>query len=257
MTLARLVILHARIVKALVAAILKYLRKQRAKKLDRQQWNQMLATIYPFVEEARRESSRLAREFYDQQREKHVNDDDSSEWYVNIPQSDGEQRKFQFPVQLAPYKIQWFIEAMEPEYEKFSKEDANDKAEASFVARVEKEIRGGGRRTTLYAVQDDPKALGWARVQGGAESCAWCAMLISRGPVYKSKETASFKAHPHCDCEVMPVFDKKNWEGKDAYEAVLHAWTEHTRGYKNTKDRVNAFRRYLDRGDDTPQRIAA
>jgi len=45
----------------------------------------------------------------------------------------------------------------------------------------------------------------WARVPSGAETCAWCIMLASRGAVYHSKELAQLgtngkKYHGHCDC---------------------------------------------------------
>lgn len=47
--------------------------------------------------------------------------------------------------------------------------------------------------------------LAWARVPSGAETCAWCRMLASRGAVYRSKELAQLgtngkKYHGHCDC---------------------------------------------------------
>ena len=53
-----------------------------------------------------------------------------------------------------------------------------------------------GRDTIMQEVQRDPKAQGWARVTSG-EPCAFCAMLASRGPVYK-EESVDFQAHDHC-----------------------------------------------------------
>lgn len=45
---------------------------------------------------------------------------------------------------------------------------------------------------------------GWARQLTGAESCAFCAMLVSRGAVY-SRKTADFQTHNHCDCTATLV----------------------------------------------------
>nr|DAI20908.1 MAG TPA: minor capsid protein [Caudoviricetes sp.] len=48
--------------------------------------------------------------------------------------------------------------------------------------------------------------------------CGFCAMLASRGPVYKSSESAGIRAdryHDHCFCTCVAVFTSKHWEGKD------------------------------------------
>jgi hypothetical protein len=63
----------------------------------------------------------------------------------------------------------------------------------------------GGRDELLGQVKRDRAALGWQRV-GGADPCAFCAMLISRGPVY-TKSSATFEAHASCGCTAEPVFN--------------------------------------------------
>lgn len=67
-------------------------------------------------------------------------------------------------------------------------------------------VLNGERDTILQAVEEDPQALGWMRVSGG-DPCAFCAMLLSRGAVYKSEETASFEAHDHCQCGAEPFYE--------------------------------------------------
>lgn len=52
--------------------------------------------------------------------------------------------------------------------------------------------------------------LGWARVPSGADTCAFCRMLASRGAVYTSEARAKFgksgrKYHGKCDCGVVVV----------------------------------------------------
>lgn len=62
----------------------------------------------------------------------------------------------------------------------------------------------GGRLTVVETVQRDEQALGWARAASG-RACHFCAMLASRGPVYR-EETVGFQAHDHCSCGVEPVY---------------------------------------------------
>lgn len=68
-------------------------------------------------------------------------------------------------------------------------------------------VLNGGRDTVLGSVRADPVALGWVRVTDG-DPCAFCVTLASRGPVFKSEETASFQAHDHDQCTARPVFEE-------------------------------------------------
>lgn len=64
-----------------------------------------------------------------------------------------------------------------------------------------------GRDTIVRNVVRDPWRPRWARVPSGAETCAFCLMLASRGPVYLSEESAGRmrKYHGHCDCVPTPI----------------------------------------------------
>lgn len=56
---------------------------------------------------------------------------------------------------------------------------------------------------------------GWARQLTGAESCAFCAMLVSRGAVY-SRKTVNFQTHNHCDCTATLVRESgDDYPGKE------------------------------------------
>jgi len=91
-----------------------------------------------------------------------------------------------------------------------------------------------GRDTIMDNVRSDPRAVGWAR-EGSGEECAFCAMLISRGPVYK-EETVDFEAHDHCVCFGTPVYD------------MAAGWSDQAREYSDmwsqTGD-LNGFRSAL------------
>lgn len=79
-------------------------------------------------------------------------------------------------------------------------------AKAATLAAGKRHVLNGGREAIVAAVQADDKAHGWARVSDGAP-CAFCAMLVSRGPVYRSRGTADFKAHDRCGCGIRPFFE--------------------------------------------------
>lgn len=122
-----------------------------------------------------------------------------------------------------------------------------------------REVEMGARRQIIGAVKTDPApqtVKGWARVATGRETCAWCLMLISRGPDYLSagnagidlddetvvdlwqeagmdlgkfrEETVEFieQWHAGCDCLVVPVFDKANWPGMAAQKEAERLWIE-------------------------------
>lgn len=108
------------------------------------------------------------------------------------------------------------------------------------VAVVERHARMPSREVVTDAADavDEYRGakIGWARVLTGVESCGFCQMLVSRGPVYRSEQTASRiggsqKAyHDHCDCETVLVRDGEDWEGREEYERLEQVWMQSTVG---------------------------
>jgi len=149
------------------------------------------------------------------------------------------------------------------------------------------------------AKPDNRSVLGWARVATGRETCAWCLMLVSRGAEFPGKDTRWYleaatagiglddetvidlfnesggdlekfredteeyieEWHVGCDCLVVPVFDIKNWPGRDAAQRAQQLWIEagleateliksgKSRTKNDNKETLNALRRRLDRGE--------
>ncbi|MEU3350252.1 hypothetical protein [Streptomyces sp. NPDC037389] len=103
-----------------------------------------------------------------------------------------------------------------------------------------------GRRTIERAARKDPAALGWARVTEGP-CCAFCAVLIIRGPVYADQRTAETKNggdpyHDRCDCHAEPVFKGRTWEPTPEaveWEALYNSATRGT----YSEETMRAFRR--------------
>ena len=67
--------------------------------------------------------------------------------------------------------------------------DALSRALTSTLGGMGRHVENAGRHAMMDAVSQDPSAGGWSRASAG-NPCSFCAMLISRGPVYKSKKTA-------------------------------------------------------------------
>lgn len=97
-------------------------------------------------------------------------------------------------------------------------------AEAMSASAAMRHALNGGRDTIVNTVRADRTALGWARATSGSP-CAFCAMLASRGPVYKTETTGGFQAHDHCSCAVEPVYRRDaDWPaGGRRYQEI---WNE-------------------------------
>ncbi|WP_144722234.1 hypothetical protein [Cellulosimicrobium sp. TH-20] len=77
-------------------------------------------------------------------------------------------------------------------------------AQAATLRMTKRLVLNGGREALVEAARRDRDALGFARVSDGGP-CAFCAMLVGRGPVY-SGATVGFQAHDGCGCVPRPVF---------------------------------------------------
>lgn len=82
-----------------------------------------------------------------------------------------------------------------------------------------------------------------ARVPMGGETCTFCAMLASRGFVYRSAKLAGEGDHFHnnCRCKVIPGFDGMSVQGYDPNE-WLERWRELDRldGMSYAEDAIKA-----------------
>lgn len=59
--------------------------------------------------------------------------------------------------------------------------------------------------------------------------CGFCAMLASRGPAYKTSESAGLRVdrfHENDFCTIVPVFTSKNWEGKEQHKEFERVYNE-------------------------------
>lgn len=100
------------------------------------------------------------------------------------------------------------------------------------------------------------RRVGYARVLSGKESCAFCAMLASRGPVY-SEDTVvrrrdGRRYHDNCDCVAVLVVHGQPWEGQAEYEALEQAWRTHA----GSKDQFKNWSRAVSGGKVDPRKYS-
>lgn len=291
-------------------------------------WLLFLRAIYPEVKQRYEESAALAREFYDFERSRQRPDLARNDVFLeeltfekfvadmtpvrekmsreNARESDVAQVALQVTREVENGGRRQIIHAVEDDpLEPLPDVDVSEPAESGGYVDVRERIRrlNLDRYSSWEEGDDlpDPErdrpppdsrpVVGWARIATGRETCAWCLMLISRGPVYRSAESAGldlddesveemFAAgedvrehmdqwHPGCDCKVVPVYDKQNWPGFEEWKRAEDLWIEASReaedliasGDSRTTSRyretLNALRRRLDRGEIDPRVYAA
>lgn len=124
-------------------------------------------------------------------------------------------------------------------------QQARDESFVESSGAASRQVLTGGRQSLLTLLEEDPQVRGWIRVTDG-DPCAFCAMLASRGPVYKDQDTAGFEAHDHCACTVEPVYyTDALWPGRAAEFRRL--WREHIEGRYSGAEARREWRRVYER----------
>lgn len=127
--------------------------------------------------------------------------------------------------------------------------DAKAGATSDMLGAVQKQTLQGGRRVVDESTLANPRSVGWRRVSDGSP-CGFCALMASRGPVFKTASSAGVGRHWHskCGCSVEEVFGdwdptptEKQFDGD--YEKAAQAAT--AAGRKRTASAVLAEMRKL------------
>lgn len=111
-------------------------------------------------------------------------------------------------------------------------------------AAVARHANQAGRNAVIMTAQQGGHRIGWARVIESGNPCAFCGMLASRGPIYKSERAAAFEAHDRCQCRATLVYAGQPWDGQEQWQRWQSMWNTATKGYSG-RDALNAFRRSL------------
>ena len=115
--------------------------------------------------------------------------------------------------------------------------EADAAAASKVAAAAYRHVANAGRLTVARKVLADPGAYGYARASDG-NPCAFCAMLVSRGPVYKRDSGTGSKYHDRCGCYLVPSFSQQS-EPSPAAAALRELWNKSGGDFA-------AFRRSID-----------
>lgn len=129
--------------------------------------------------------------------------------------------------------------------------------ETTLTGATQRLVLAGDRETTNATIDASDVIVGYRRVTGGSP-CAFCAMLASRGAVYKSERSATRvvgvsgrargsrqignEYHDHCRCSVLPLYEHE--DEPSSVVALRERWDESTAGLSG-KAALRAFRRAL------------
>ncbi|KPC89298.1 hypothetical protein ADL35_02345 [Streptomyces sp. NRRL WC-3753] len=145
-----------------------------------------------------------------------------------------------------------------------AREEAHQQAGARQAATAERLVMNGGRSTVWNHMAKDRRVIGYIRLSRTGTPCGWCAMLISRGPVYKTQAKAGpslaaltsgeyadgDKFHDNCHCYAEPVYSLAQYKGSSAsslYELnrrYEELWPKVTKGLAG-KQAISAWRRFI------------
>lgn len=102
-------------------------------------------------------------------------------------------------------------------------QEAYESAFTKYAGSALRQSMMGGRLTIAKTAGADRRAVGWRRVTDG-NPCAFCAMLASRGPVYKDAAAADgLMYHSNCGCTAEPAYSNA-WEPTESEERFMNAY---------------------------------
>lgn len=229
------------LLRRMIAALIFPFRQFLSPFMTRRSWLQLMSVTYVIVKRYRDEATQLAREFFDDNRAEQLPDEPRHDIFTDDH-----------------YPRQWMEETLAPTFREFERTKNVDAAIEDLSNRVIKVVEDGARRTLLQGVATDPhRNARWARFDPRPPTCAFCTMLISRGPVYHSKKSAGGyvgsqdelektildgaqddidellnRWHPGCTCIVVPIYTFENYVTQDQEDA---AWDIYDRGRKNAE----------------------
>lgn len=92
-----------------------------------------------------------------------------------------------------------------------------DLALSKLSGGLQRMVADADRTTTWENARRDPAGVRYMRL-AAVDACAFCAMLSTRGGVYRSEGSASGQYHDHCRCSVEAVFPGESIELPPRYQ---------------------------------------
>jgi hypothetical protein len=247
-TLLSLAETHRRSQDALRAALEAYLKRVYAQMMaapaGRPMAEQWIATVLPMILRYRARSEGLARLAYRTQR---------ALAYPNAPTPPEPDAVDDDELEQAVASSLWATGWADLR-ERLSKDepelDAITRAGTLAAGAGVRHALNGGRDYTQRVIAVDNLAVGWYRVTKG-DPCSFCAVLASRGAVYKQDSfndsdprfigDGEEKVHDHCACTLAPIYTRGQ-PVPDRNQDFADLWAVTSPGFSG-KDALNSFRR--------------
>lgn len=132
---------------------------------------------------------------------------------------------------------------------------AYDDVAARQAATFSRLVQDGARSDLWDVSSRDTGVVGYIRLSRTGTPCGWCAMLISRGPVYKSVRTGGGDInyndgdlyHDNCNCYAEPIFSLTDYQTNPRYalnREYQKLWPIVTEGLGG-KAALSAWRRFI------------
>lgn len=131
--------------------------------------------------------------------------------------------------------------------------EALEKSAADAAGAAVRHALNAGRDTIERNQKNDPRCIGYMRYSTNPDRCYFCAMLISRGPVYLDESfeasdprfigEGEHKVHNHCKCSLEPIYSREGDVMYDDGLALYDAWREATQGVSPSR-KLNAWRNW-------------
>lgn len=180
------------------------------------------------IAEHRRESARLAARYYEQLRAVELPDVEPyrARLLDSVPETEADEAirtslivTGPVAIKKATQRITNLAEVDSPAASERALATVHETALTQVEGAAVRHVLNGGRDLLREEGARDVRALAFARVSDG-DPCYFCALMISRGFVYRTKKAAGrnandrfdgpglYKFHDRCACTVAPVFDR-------------------------------------------------
>lgn len=143
------------------------------------------------------------------------------------------------------------------------REKALTTAGSLAAGAAQRVVLNAGREVVDEIAKKDRRAIAYARLSGTGTPCGWCAMLISRGPIYRSSASAGGddgrKYHDNCNCFAMPIYSIEQFNDDPQFDLnreLAGEWASVTKGLRG-KSAIAAFRKFIRRKYATDAQAAA
>ena len=126
----------------------------------------------------------------------------------------------------------------------FGESPAPEVALSRLVAGTQRIVHRASTETVEENMSQDRAATGRFYRDARADGCAFCLLVASRGPVYRSRESAGDgrRFHDHCYCVVVPDFGDYEEPAKVSRFLEQYEKAREKAGSSNARDILSALR---------------